>query len=306
MKLVQTDFDSAVVPTDFRHNHEAARGDINRWVEDKTHNKIKDLLHSGDVDAMTRLVLVNAIYFKGLWLDPFMEHGNINEQFHLADGGTKPIVLMRNTLSVQYADVNFDATPVQMLTLKYRDPNMRGPVPGGAKNAGLSFIALLPKKPDGLAGLERGLTADKLNDAIGQMKMTRTQVSLPKFKLEARYMLGDALQALGIANVFIDPVTHAADPNRADFSGMNGARDLYISEAIHQTFVDVNEEGTEAAAATAIVMRAGAVFREPDTVFRADHPFLFLIRDDATGSILFLGRLSDPPPPPAGQTNGKS
>jgi len=288
---VQDDFGSKVQPLDYRSNAEQARQEINRWVEDRTHHKIKDLLHNGDVDGKTRLVLVNAIYFKAPWFDPFSERATTDDQFHLANGTTKPIRLMRTTLSVPYVEETSDGASVQILALPYRDPNRAG---GGGN--GLSFVALLPKEPNALAAVEKTLSAEKLSDWLGEMKFNRVQIFLPKFKLEARYSLSDGLQEMGMTSAFIDPVSHAQDPNRADFAGMNGVRNLYISKAIHQTFVDVDEKGTEAAAATAIAMRAGAAPRQAEpAVFRADHPFLFLIRDDATGSILFLGRLANPP-----------
>lgn len=291
LKQVQQDFGSSVQPMDYRSNTEQARQEINRWVEDKTHEKIKDLLHQGDVDGMTRLALVNAIYFKAPWFDPFSEGATADEQFHLGSGATKPVRLMRTTRSERYVEEAIDGSSVQILALPYCDANLRGGV------SGLSFVAILPKEPTGLAAVEKGLTAEKLSDWLGEMKSTRVQLLLPKFKLEARYSLGESLQEMGIKNAFIDPVSHPQDPNRADFSGMNGVRTLYISKAIHQTFLDVDEKGTEAAAATGITMRVGAAPGRPSepVVFRADHPFLFLIRDDATGSILFLGRLSDPP-----------
>jgi serpin B len=293
IKQVQIDFVSEVTPLDYRNNLDTARQTINRWVESKTHDKIKDLLHSGDLDAATRLVLVNAIYFKAAWEDPFQPRANLNDQFHLADGTSKPVVLMRATRSVRYLQTELDSNSVQVMLLPYR----RGAIAGG-NSASLSFVAILPKEPSGLAALEKSLSAESLNRWLSQVKMERVQLLLPKFKLQARYSLNDALAAMGIRDAFVDPVTHASDPHRADFSGMNGTRDLYISKAIHQTFVDLDENGTEAAAATAIVMRAGAAFQQPQIVFRADHPFLFLIRDDLTGSILFMGRLADPPPAP--------
>ena len=284
LSLVESDFGSMVRPVDFRASAEGARKEINRWVEDKTHSKIKDLLHQGDLDPMTRLVLVNAIYFKAPWLEPFSKSASAEAQFHLADGKSKPITLMHSTHNAAYAEVNVDSSPAQILALEYRDPGK-----GAARGTGgLSFVAILPKEPSGLAAVEKALTAQKLRDWLGEMKSARVEIYLPKFRLEERYSLGQALEDMGMTDAFTD---------KADFSGMNGAHNLQITKAIHQTFVDVNEEGTEAAAATGVVMGLKAMPPTPASLFRADHPFLFLIRDDATGSILFLGRLADPPAP---------
>ena len=285
LKVVQSDFGSIVRPVDFRANVEGARTEINRWVEGKTRDKIKDLLHQGDIDAMTRLVLVNAIYFKAPWFEPFSKSASAEAPFHLASGTTKPIVLMHSTHNAQYAEATIDSKPVQILALEYRDPGKRA----ASGSGGLSFVAILPKEPAGLAAVQKALTAEKLHDWLGEMNSTRVEILLPKFRLEERYSLGSTLETMGMSDAFGD---------RADFSGMNGTRNLRITKAIHQTFVDVNEEGTEAAAATGVVMGLKAMPpTAPPVVFRADHPFVFLIREDATGSILFLGRLADPPAP---------
>jgi serine protease inhibitor len=288
LKLVERNFGSIIRPMDYRSGAEQARQEINRWVEDKTNNRIKDLLHQGDVDAMTRLVLVNAIYFKAPWFEPFSKSASAEAQFHLADGKAKPITLMHSTHSASYAEVTVDSSPVQILSLEYRDPGKR------AARGGLSFVAILPKEPNGLAAVEKALTAEKLHDWLGELKSARVEIYLPKFRLEDRYSLGQALEQMGMTDAFTD---------KADFSGMNGAHNLYITKAIHQTFVDVNEEGTEAAAATGVAIGVKAMLPTPASLFRADHPFLFLIRNDATGSILFLGRLADPPAPSSAAGN---
>jgi hypothetical protein len=184
---------------------------------------------------------------------------------------------------------------VQIVSLNYRDgPAARGG--GGYENSpGLSLIAILPKNADGLPAVIESLTADTLSNWIGKLTNTRTQLLLPKFTFTQRYSLIQTMQKMGIIKAFVDPVK---DPvNGADFSAMNGVRNLFISKAIHQTFVNVDEDGTEAAAATAISMGGGAAPRPPEAVFRANHPFLFLIRDNATSSILFLGQLTNPPKP---------
>jgi serpin B len=293
MNQVQQDFGAEIRPMDFKRNFEDARQQINHWVEGKTQNRIKDPLHSGDLDDATRLVLVNAIYFKAEWGTKFQAFSNIDAQFRLSDGGSVPVVLMRNTLETPYAEVTLDSQPVQILALNYKNnASVRG---GGIDDPGLCFIAILPKDPSGLAMVNKSLTAETLATWMGKLSSTRTQILLPKFTFQQRYSLTDTMRQMGIVSAFIDPLQ---DPsNGADFSGMNGVRNLFISKAIHQTFVNVDEDGTEAAAATAIVMGAGGAPRAPEAVFRADHPFLFLIRDNVSGSILFLGQLTNPPKP---------
>jgi serpin B len=147
------------------------------------------------------------------------------------------------------------------------------------------MVVLLPKSKDGLAALEASLSAEKVAEWIGKVRRREVEVALPRFKTTAEFSLGDTLVAMGMTDAF--------DSGRADFSGMTGTKDLFISAVVHKAFVEVNEEGTEAAAATAVVARMTAV-AEPPPEFRADHPFLFLIRDTKTGAILFLGRILDP------------
>jgi serpin B len=149
----------------------------------------------------------------------------------------------------------------------------------------LSMVVLLPKVKDGLAALEASLSADKVAEWVSKLNRREVRVALPRFKTTAEFSLAQVLAAMGMQDAF--------DASRADFSGMTGAKDLFISAVVHKAFVDTNEEGTEAAAATAVVMTLSAM-PEPPPEFRADHPFLFLIRDTKTGAILFLGRIADP------------
>ncbi len=287
LNLVQKNFGSMVMPMDFQNNAEAARLKINAWVEDKTNQKIKELLQKGpppDVDTLTRIVLVNAIYFKGQWDEPFVARKTRTDAFHPASGSTKSVSLMHGTFSAGYANLTNASGSFQMLSLPYH---------GG----GLSLVALLPATPTGLPGLEKSLTADQLATWVGKLSSQDVEIFLPKFKMEERYMLKDNLTALGMGQAFIEP-RNDHDQAAADFSGMNGVQFLKIDKVIHQSFVEVDEQGTEAAAATAVIVAAptGAMPgpRPPPPVFRADHPFLFLIRDNATGSILFLGRFANP------------
>jgi serpin B len=250
---------------------EIARKDINAWVEDKTQQKIKDLLAPGILTAITRLVLVNAIYFKAAWLFPFEKALTKDADFTLSDNKKVKVPMMRQTKDFGYAE-----TPdLQILKAPYvRD---------------LAMYILLPKKPAALAGIEAGLTSDKLKALFSSTVTKEVAVSLPRFKIEEKYELNSVLKSMGMPDAF--------DRDKADFSGMaalNPEERLYISKVIHKAFVDVDEKGTEAAAATAIVMEKLAMAQRKPAEFKADHPFIFAICDNTTGSILFMGRLSDP------------
>jgi serpin B len=273
LKTIQDDFASAIFPVDYKTQAEAARLRINAWVEDQTQKRIQNLLHPGDVADTTRLILVNAIYFKGNWAEKFDSANNLTAPFTLASGATQPATFMYKKLSgARYADVADAPVPLQILALPYQ---------GGT----LEFDALLPALPAALSDLEKKLTSENLTAWLGQLAhRSSVEVFLPKFKLNTRYALVAPLQKLGLADAFTD---------HADFSRMDGQQDLFIGNIVHQAFVEVNEDGTEAAAATGVVVRTLAVEASPP-VFRADHPFLFLIRDTASGAILFLGRFATP------------
>jgi len=269
-------YGAKVTNLDFIGQPEASRITINQWVEEQTNDKIKDLLPAGTIDPITRLVITNAIYFKGDWVKQFDKERTADEDFRTASGKTVKVSMMQRTdedAIYRYAETD----DLQFLAMPYEHA-------GGRQ---LSMVVLLPKG-DRLALVEPSLNAETLS-ALQQAATSRqVRVYFPKFKLETRYdQLGRTLAAMGMPTAFTD---------RADFSGMDGTRNLLISDVIHQAFVDVNEEGTEAAAATAVVMRLAAapVEPEPVPVFRADHPFLFFIHDDETGMILFIGRISDP------------
>jgi serpin B len=219
------------------------------------------------LDALTRLVLVNAIYFKGNWDYPFEPELTKVAPFWLADDSTVQVPMMNQQKAFNY----FEDSDLQILELPYL-------------GNGLSMLLLLPQAVAGLTGLEVDLTVENLNRWTRRLRSPRlVNVFLPKFKASSSFALKPALAAMGMPDAF--------DIDRADFSGMDGRENwLYIGDAFHKAFVDVNEEGTEAAAATAVVM---ALRSEPPT-FRADHPFVFLIRENSTGAILFLGRVVNP------------
>ena len=271
LNIAEKDYGAKVEQVDFHTGADSVRKDINDWVSDKTAGRIKDLVGPGALNQMTRLVLVNAIYFKGKWLTQFKASDTHPAPFKTAPDQSVEAPFMHQIANFGYAE----ADGLRLLELPYA---------GGD----LSMVVVLPAETNGLKWLENGLTADKLSGWVASTRKQKVEVYLPKFTLTGQFMLGDTLRAMGMTDAFTP---------EADFSGMDGERDLYISAVIHKAFVDVNEEGTEAAAATAVTIRALAIARPIDIpIFRANHPFLFLIRDVHSGSILFLGRLTQPMP----------
>jgi serpin B len=268
-KRIEVNYQGGIYEVDFRHAAEAARKTINAWVEEQTKDKIKDLLQPIHIGAHTVLILTNAIYFKGLWESQFSRQQTAPATFHMPGEKSARVDLMNQTGRFRYLDEG----SFQSLELPYR---------GGA----VSMVIVLPKAVDGLARMEAELTLPKLEAWLAKLSSHRVQVSLPKFRLTEQIELKDTLTELGMPLAF--------DRRSADFSGITGTRDLAISAVVHKAFVDVEETGTEAAAATAVVMARAMAVATPPVVFRADHPFLFLIRDNRSGSILFLGRLTKP------------
>jgi serpin B len=262
-------YHAPLTPLDFTANPEAARTEINRWTEEHTKERIKNLFPAGSLDAQTRLVLTSAIYFYGKWQEPFVPSRTEPAPFSLLTGATTEASFMNQTSHFGYND-----TPsAQILEMRYA-------------GTGIAFNVLLPKTTGGLADLEKSLTPESLTGWLGNLTPQNVQVSLPKFRAESEFSLRKALSTMGMPTAFT---------GKADFSGIDPKRGLAISEVAHKAFVDVSEQGTEAAAATGITMRATAMHMPEQTVvFRADHPFLFLIRDTRTGVILFVGRLMNP------------
>ncbi len=269
LELIQTNYDGKLIELDFVTATETARNTINTWVEEKTKEKIKNLIAQGVLNSMTRLVLTNAIYFKGNWASQFEKQRTNDAPFTLAGGEKVDVAMMNQTEEFGYMETE----DFQVLELPY-------------VNNELSMIIFLPKQTDGLAEFEKTLTAENLSQWLGGLRNRKVIVSIPKFKMTSQFSLASVLKSLGMTDAFV--------PNVADFSGINGKRDLFISAVIHKAYVDVNEEGTEAAAATGVVMGATSIGPRQTPVFRADHPFLFLIRDNLSGSILFIGRMTNP------------
>ena len=280
LNLIERDYDSVGRPLDYS-NGEKARGIINRWVEQETNDKIKDLIPSGVLDALTRMVLTNAIYFKGDWQAQFKEKSTREMPFKVTPTKTVKAPMMYQKGNFGY----YQDADVQVLEMPYKGDKVSMFVLLPNQGGGQSFRrpANPPAKKKTLADLEKALSPAKLSEWFGKMRRTKVDTWFPKFKMTSEFSLSQQLQALGMKKAFGD----------ADFSGMDGTKKLYISAVLHKAFVEVNEEGTEAAAATAVVIQTKSARRYPS--FRADHPFLFLIRDKATGSILFLGRYAEPP-----------
>jgi serpin B len=266
LKLTEENYGAGVYDVDFDGHTEEARNQINAWVEKQTKEKIKELLKRGVLTPATRLVLTNAIYLKSNWQSPFNKKATREQPFTISADQKVQVPMMHQSADFGYCDGgSFEA-----LDLPYAGKE-------------LSMLVLLPKKVDGLQELERALTAAKLAEWLPLLRQGKVDVALPKFKMSAEFNLGRTLSAMGMPTAFSP---------KADFSGMTGSRDLFLSEVVHKAYVDVNEEGTEAAAATGAVMTLTAAL--PSRVFRADHPFVFAIRDARSNSILFMGRVTDP------------
>jgi serpin B len=275
LKLVETNYGAGFHPVDFKSSPDSVRATINQWVEQQTNNKIQNLLGPGAVTPLSRLILTNAIYFKAAWADQFSKNATENEDFHLSAGKTIQAPTMHNSGGYYY----FKGRSFQALLMPYE------------KNE-ISMLILLPDDVDGLPALERSLTASNLDKWGAALSYAHeVDVSLPSFKITQQFELSSTLEGLGMKTAF--------DPNSADFSGMTGDKSLVISAAIHKAYIDLDENGTEAAAATAVVMEMATAMPPqfappPPIIFTADHPFLFLIRENASGAILFMGRVTDP------------
>ena len=267
LALVREHFHASVTAVDYTA-WEAAADAINAWVSDQTDSMIGNLIAPERLNALTRLVLVNAVYFQGLWEYPFPRESTKSAPFETGTGETADVPMMSRRGDFAYGE----RESLQILELPYAGDR-------------LSMVVFLPGNRNALADLESSLTVDTVNRWMASTRRREVDVYLPRFRIEGHFSLESTLKALGMRDAF--------DMDRADFSGMDGReRWLYISAAFHQAVVDVHEEGTEAAGAAAVIMAVRSPIQP--TKFRADHPFVFLIRDNETGSLLFLGRLVDP------------
>lgn len=254
---------------DFSSQPEAARQNINKYIAEKTEDRIKDLIPEGAIDPLTRLVLTNAIYFNAAWQNPFEKSLTKDAPFTKLDGSTVnvPMMEMPSYETLAYAD----GEGYTAVALPYENPS-------------LSMLILLPDEGS-FEAFEGSLEAARLESILAETQFTSVRVKMPKFKIEGQFELGDTLTGLGMIDAF--------DPELADFSGMNGKRDLYIGSVIHKSFVNVDEQGTEAAAATAVIMETTSAPMEMIDL-TIDRPFLFLIRDVTTNTTLFVGRVAAP------------
>jgi serpin B len=270
LAVTRTSYGAELGLADFTTDAEGARGEINGWVAQETEQKIQDLIPAGVLGPNTRLVLANAIYFRGDWARQFEKTATHDEPFHLSGAPPVAVPLMFGKLTAGFA-ARPDAA-MKVLELPYKGDD-------------LSMVVLLPDATDGLAALESKLTAEDVRRWTTGLGRQDVLVFLPRFSMESGFGLGTTLAAMGMPQAFSD---------RADFSGMNGKRDLSISAVLHKARVDVDEQGTEAAAATGVAVGVRAARPEEPATFRADHPFVFFIRHNPTGAILFLGRVTDP------------
>jgi serpin B len=263
LSQIERAYSTRLTPLDFGET-EAARQTINRWVAEQTRGKIREFFQSGLLDPLSLLVLANAIYFKGDWAEQFNSERTQLQPFHLTSASqvTTPMMRQRKQKCHYHEDAE-----VQVLEMPYQ---------GGR----LSMAVLLPRQVDALAELEQGMTVAKLKTWIANLKTKEVEVCFPKFKTSSEFRLDDKLKALGMADAF---------GATADLTGMFENPGSFISAAVHQAFVEVNEQGTEASALSILFVSMGVT-----PIFRADHPFLFLIRDKRTGCVLFLGRLVNP------------
>lgn len=275
--LTERYFGAGLQTMDFKDGADSSRSQINAWVEDQTQTRIKDLLPTGSITPITRLVLANAVYFKADWKAPF-EKKNTREATFRAPGGDVQVPMMRR--SEMLASVpHYSDAKLSIVELPYKGSTM-------------SMLLVLPAADDGLAALESSLTPEILDDWAKKVRLASVTVKIPVFRIAppSSISLKKTLQSMGLVRAF--------KGDQAQFDGMAADpahNPLFISDAFHKAFIEVNEKGTEAAAATAVVMGRGAGAPQvPENEFVADHPFLYLLRDTSTGAVLFMGRVNDP------------
>ena len=267
-QILRNMYASEIFLVDFQRETENARLTINKWVEQKTQDKIKDLLSPGSINPLVRLILVNAIYFKGKWYSEFDKNLTKEDDFFLPDGEKVKVNMMTKKETCKYAEND----ELQVLELEYKTSN-------------ISMVLFLPRQRNGLSMLESKLNMETMQSLLNSMRMKEIKVFLPRFTFTSQFSLSSVLKTIGMQDAF--------DPMKADFTGISKSDKLFIFDVLHKAFVEVNEEGTEAAAATGVIVGLTCVPAEP-VVFRADHPFLFAIRERTAGSILFIGRVYNP------------
>lgn len=259
---------------DFVKNAEAQRNDINSWVASKTNNKITELFVQGSLDSSTRMAVANAIYFKADWMVGFDKGDTRKEGFTLSNGEQVGVGMMHRSESETEKVRYIENADYQMIQLPYKGEDM-------------AMYIFLPRTND-IAGFEKKITTQLLETDLPEANLEKVRISLPKFKFDTQYNLIPIMESLGVTDAFSD--------SKADFSGIGGSADLFISVLTHKAYIDVNEEGTEAAAATGGGFTITSMPLEPDyKVFRADHPFFFVIKGGGSDStILFMGKVENP------------
>jgi serpin B len=268
LDLLARNYGAGMRLLDFRTRPEPSRIEINGWVADQTEQRIKDLIPTGVITTATRLVLTNAIYFDAAWESTFKEEATHPGEFTCLDGAEVSVDMMHQSHDFLYGE----GDGYQAVELPYDGRE-------------LAMVVLLPTEGR-FAEFEESLGAEELSAILGGLAPNEVRLTMPRFKYESAFQLKDALSAMGMADAFV--------PGTADLSGMDGTRNLFIQQVVHKALVRVDEEGTEAAAATAVVV--GMLAAPPQRVVEmaVDHPFIFLIRDLKTGTILFVGRVLDP------------
>lgn len=252
---------------DFVNKTEDSRVTINDWVSKETEGRIKDLVPQGAVNAMTRLVLTNAIYFNAAWLFPFKTENTANGTFNLADGRQIIVPMMKQSTDMKYVK----GSDYQAAEILYDGRQ-------------ISMVVILPDAGK-FQDVEKNLQSQQAADIISNLKSSKVNLSMPRFEFDSQFNLKDSLVAMGMPEAFAET---------ADFSGMTGKKDLHITGVLHKAFVSVDEAGTEAAAATAAIVGVTSIPGDPPVNFTMDRPFIFFIRDIPTGEILFIGRVTNP------------
>lgn len=269
LETVKAHYGAAIESMDYVNNAEGARLAINQWVLEQTEHKIQNLIPSGMLNALTHLLLVNAIYFKGDWQKPFDHADTQTTDFWVESDRSVNVEMMSQTDFFAYGETE----QMQMLELTYGDR--------------FSMFVLLPKEGHSIEDIETTLSPKHLSRWNDWMNWTQVDVKFPRFKLDQSCSLTEILQHLGLSDAF--------NPESANFSGMTEPSELWIGQVIHKAMIEVNEEGSEAAAATAAFMLGGGGgVPAPNPRFIADRPFLFLIQENSTRSILFMGKLASP------------
>ncbi len=266
LDLLAQNYGAGLRVLDFKNSPEPSRQTINQWVSDQTEQRIKDLLPQGSISPVTRLVLTNAIYFNAAWQNRFEKSATASGTFNLLNGNSVSVPMMKQNKNYGYAaGDNYQAVEI--------------PYDGRE----LSMVVLLPKSGQ-FTSFESTLSGQTVQAVIKSLKSQSVNLTMPKFKFDSQFGLKPTLGAMGM------PVAFTED---ADFSGMNGKRDLMITDVVHKAFVAVDEDGTEAAAATAVIVGLTSAPAQP-VAFTMDRPFIFLIRDIQTGAVLFVGRVMNP------------